>query len=507
MPRLTLRTDKPVAIDSPDHLYPFGTAQDNSTDLVFNEDLFRLIPAPDVRLLDIGCSGGGFVKSVLDAGGLAVGVEGSDYSKVRQRAEWATIPGSLFTADATHPFQIDCDGEPLTFNVITSWEVLEHIAEPDLDAFFDNIKRHLDPQGMVIVSVCPLPCLHNGERDGDGVALHLTVQPEDWWRQRLAQAGFVVRDSLYARFRSFVRGFPSAPASPNLVFTGPDFVERTDIPKTFHQVWLGGKPFPAEAQAWQDGWRARHPDWQWRVWTDADLPSLESQWALTHAAHLSQKSDIVRYEVLHRFGGVYLDTDMECVRAIDPLLHTVQAFAGREDSQYLCGAIMGGVAGHPLFTALCDGLPHSMEFHARCVDQAGPGYLTRTAAQIPDVTVFGPGVFYPYHWRETHRRFEAFPKAFAVHRWQGTWIDAKSDPAARFADECAVLLRAMQNCPWAFPPDQIGQAAERIVAAYQRYAQTAAQPAQIEQSLLHTLQELKQVLQDRTAQAAMSRAA
>lgn len=507
MPRLTLHTDKPVALDSPDHLYPFGTAQDNSTDAVFNEDLFRLVPASEVRLLDIGCSGGGFVKSILDAGGLGVGVEGSDYSKLRRRAEWATIPDNLFTADATHRFQVYDNGEPLTFNVITSWEVLEHIAEEDLDTFFENIQRHLDPQGMVVVSVCPLPCLHNGERDGDGVALHLTVQSEGWWRQRLAQAGFVVRDSLMPRFRSFVRGFPHAPASPNLIFTGPDFVEATPIPQTFHQVWLGDKPFPAQAQAFQDGWRARHPDWQWRVWTDADLPALESQWALTHAAHLSQKSDIIRYEVLKRFGGVYLDTDVECVQSIDPLLHGVEAFAGREDGHYLCGAIIGGVAGHPLFTALTDGLPHSMEFHARCVDQAGPGFLTRIAMQTPNVTLFPPSVFYPYHWRETHRRLESFPQAYAVHHWQGTWVAGAANPDARFADECAVLLRAMQNCPWAFPPEQLGQAAERLAQAYRYYAQTSAAPALLEQTLLQTLHGLKEVLQERTAQGPLSRAA
>ena len=75
---ITIQTEKPVAYDSPDHVYPFGTANDNSTDAIFNDALFALIPPRDVRLLDIGCSGGGFVKSILDAGGLAVGVEGRE---------------------------------------------------------------------------------------------------------------------------------------------------------------------------------------------------------------------------------------------------------------------------------------------------------------------------------------------------------------------------------------------------------------------------------------------
>ena len=85
-------TQKPVALDSPDHLMPWGTRQDNSTNLQFNLKLARWLPLETLSVLDLGCSGGGFVKSVLDMGCLAVGLEGSDYSQVRARTEWATIP-------------------------------------------------------------------------------------------------------------------------------------------------------------------------------------------------------------------------------------------------------------------------------------------------------------------------------------------------------------------------------------------------------------------------------
>jgi len=93
-----------VAYESLDHIYPWGTKQDNSKNLSFNNALYELIPIKELSVLDIGCSGGGFVKTLLDAGVLAVGIEGSDYSKIRGRAEWATIPGHLFTADVTAPF-------------------------------------------------------------------------------------------------------------------------------------------------------------------------------------------------------------------------------------------------------------------------------------------------------------------------------------------------------------------------------------------------------------------
>src|SRR4051794_1825047 len=127
MATITIETQKPVAYDSPDHIQPVGTALDNSTSRRFNRKLFDYIPPREVRLLDIGCSGGGQVKSILDDGGFAVGIEGSDYSRKKKRAEWATIPGHLFTADVTVPFTLsEEDGaggrSPLRFNVITAWE-------------------------------------------------------------------------------------------------------------------------------------------------------------------------------------------------------------------------------------------------------------------------------------------------------------------------------------------------------------------------------------------------
>ena len=101
---ITISTRSPVAKDSLDHLYPHGTANDNSVLPSFNTKLFNRWPEP--RVLDIGCAGGGMVKSIVDDGGFAVGIEGSNYSQKHKRAEWATIPDNLFTADATRPFTL-----------------------------------------------------------------------------------------------------------------------------------------------------------------------------------------------------------------------------------------------------------------------------------------------------------------------------------------------------------------------------------------------------------------
>jgi 2-polyprenyl-3-methyl-5-hydroxy-6-metoxy-1,4-benzoquinol methylase len=215
MTTLSIATTKPVAYDSPDHVMPWGTKNDNTTNHRFNMKLYNIIPARKVRLLDIGCSGGGLVKSILDDGGFGIGVEGSDYSKKHKRAEWATIPDHLFTADATVDFQLTADHpdgrkEPLLFNVITAWEFFEHIAEQSLPSVVNNIKRHLAPQGIVVASIA------NWDDVKNGVRLHQSVHKKPWWIKMFASHG-LVRVELLEKYFNFdmVRGQPLGMLGPS----------------------------------------------------------------------------------------------------------------------------------------------------------------------------------------------------------------------------------------------------------------------------------------------------
>jgi SAM-dependent methyltransferase len=203
-----IETSKPVAYDSPDHIQPCGTAQNNTTNARFNRKLFQYIPAPEVRLLDIGCAGGGLVRSILDSGGFAVGIEGSDYSKRHKRAEWATIPDHLFTADVTEPFELyeesgDGGRSPLDFNVITGWEFFEHITEEGVRKVVANLLRHLAPRGIVLASICP------HEHVLEGVTLHQTVQDKPWWVATFADLGLTKSDEVEHFFHyDWLRGEP-----------------------------------------------------------------------------------------------------------------------------------------------------------------------------------------------------------------------------------------------------------------------------------------------------------
>jgi 2-polyprenyl-3-methyl-5-hydroxy-6-metoxy-1,4-benzoquinol methylase len=207
---IIVKTDNAVALDSLDHLVPHGTMKDNSRNPVFNRKLYGLFPHRPLYIMDLGCSGGGFVKDCLDDGHRAIGLEGSDYSLIRKRAEWATIPDALFTCDITKPFSVLENRIGLRFHAITAWEVMEHIPEEGLPQLFGNIARHLHDGGLCIASVSTLQKYH-----------HVTVKTKDWWLAVVSDHGFEHLERLVSYFGSdWIRGpHQNAPESFHLVLT------------------------------------------------------------------------------------------------------------------------------------------------------------------------------------------------------------------------------------------------------------------------------------------------
>jgi|SRR5665213_1041652 len=235
-----------IAYESPDHLIPWGTRKNSSRNRRFNQKLYRLFDdhRGPIWVLDLGCAGGGFVKDCLDDGCVAVGLEGSDYSKKLRRAEWRTIPEFLFTADITAPFKVTggfAGGEkPIQFDVITSWEVMEHIQERDLSTVVENVKHHLRPGGLWITSITP-------EDDiVQGVNLHQTVKPKSWWVKKFETLGLVHVEEYAHYFNTqFVRGpkYMASRSAFHLVLTSDRNMSPTPPKESFvtriYDMWLG----------------------------------------------------------------------------------------------------------------------------------------------------------------------------------------------------------------------------------------------------------------------------
>jgi 2-polyprenyl-3-methyl-5-hydroxy-6-metoxy-1,4-benzoquinol methylase len=243
--QVIVNAERNVACDSPDHLMPWGTRHDNFANQRFNYKLWALYPVSSVvKVLDLGCSGGGFVKSCIEDGHFAVGLEGSDFSKKYRRAAWATNPDSLFTCDVTRPFQVvqpNADGRLMEFDVVTAWEFIEHISEDDLTAVAANVHAHLAPGGLWILSVA------NYEHVVGGVRLHQTVRPKSWWQQKFESLGFKHLERFVKYFSpQFVRGRVDNEITFHLVLTNDPSklpaIPNQSIALSLFDIWHGSIP-------------------------------------------------------------------------------------------------------------------------------------------------------------------------------------------------------------------------------------------------------------------------
>lgn len=147
---ITIITDYPIAFDSPDHLIPLGTKRDNHKNMKFVTSCEKILKDKKGNILDIGCAGGGCIEDFVNRGHNALGIEGSDYSLKLKRAAWNTIPDRLFTCDASRKFSILNNNEEMRFDIICSFDVMEHIHPSRLEQYFINIYNHLHVNGVFI---------------------------------------------------------------------------------------------------------------------------------------------------------------------------------------------------------------------------------------------------------------------------------------------------------------------------------------------------------------------
>lgn len=178
------------------------------------------------------------------------------------------------------------------------------------------------------------------------------------------------------------------------------------IPKIFHRVWLGGKPMPFHFTKWGESWMKLHPNWMMKLWTEKECGKLNNRDIFPKCTSLAQRSDIARYEILYREGGVYLDTDMECLKNIDMLVNGVDFFVcwQRPDLNIYSNAIFGASKGHKLLQKIV--WDCRKNFTPEPWNAMGPPYFTKHVMGEPGVRVFDRKTFIPY----TRDEYNAFPK-------------------------------------------------------------------------------------------------
>ena len=162
---------------------------------------------PSIALLDVGVGYGVFLKIAAEDFGLRnlCGMDPYPNSiEIAKTMAPARIErGSLF--DEKWPF------EDRAFDVITCFDVLEHVEKPE--TFFVNAKRYLRDGGIVLVST-PNKGLPYRMRSiplvgfPDTNPTHVNVQPPSYWKSLAARNGYEIVVSWKGEYLTHIRLVP-----------------------------------------------------------------------------------------------------------------------------------------------------------------------------------------------------------------------------------------------------------------------------------------------------------
>lgn len=144
-----------------------------------------------------------------------------------------------------------------------------------------------------------------------------------------------------------------------------------EIPKIIHQIWSSKQtPYPKIFDLLADTWKKYNPDWQYILWDDEMMDEFMEKHYPQYKVKFDnflydiQRWDIIRYLILYKMGGLYVDCDYECLENIEPLLKKNCCFScqtedhifadSRVKSVYFDNAFMGATIEHPFMAHIID---------------------------------------------------------------------------------------------------------------------------------------------------------
>ncbi len=156
--------------------------------------------------------------------------------------------------------------------------------------------------------------------------------------------------------------------SKNIIFYPNDFTfisnthKENNIPKIIHLIWVGDKDPPHYFETHIIKWKELMTNWEIRIWRNEDIslhhfpPDIIKM--LNTIEKGAQKADIMRYFIIEKYGGVYLDSDITPHRSLDPLINIKNAKAIVCHDlpltwQYISIGFFAAEPHHPLFKLAC----------------------------------------------------------------------------------------------------------------------------------------------------------
>ena len=217
--------------------------------------------------------------------------------------------------------------------------------------------------------------------------------------------------------------------------------EEQVIPKRIHYCWFGGGKIPPHLEKCMMSWERYCPDYEIVLWNEDNYDFKKSEYMYEAYKHKkwAYVSDYARIDIINKYGGVYLDTDVELVKPLDELLH-FNGFMGYETNSIINTGLGFGCKGE------CELLYAILEEYNKMhfVKKNGELDLTPcTYVQSRVLKKFGfqegnkiqalatgvimlPTVFLGgMNWGT--KKIELKESTYAIHHYNWSWLEEKKD--------------------------------------------------------------------------------
>lgn len=206
------------------------------------------------------------------------------------------------------------------------------------------------------------------------------------------------------------------------------------IPKKIHYCWFGKGKMPELALKCIESWRVNLPDYELKEWNENSF-DINSNFYVKEA-YESRKfafvTDYMRLYALYTEGGIYMDTDVEVIKNLDPFLD-LPAFSGFEDNVHIPTGIMAAEKGsvwagwqlkyyddrHFLLPDGTLDLTTNVEIIGRLMGEKG--FILRNGLYNFQniITIFPRDYFCPKS--HTTGKIELTQNTYTIHHFAGSW--------------------------------------------------------------------------------------
>ncbi len=192
------------------------------------------------------------------------------------------------------------------------------------------------------------------------------------------------------------------------------------IPKIIHRIWLGSD-LPQEYVQYGKTFEAFHGDFEMKLWTEKELKE-DGLWRDDIPGYYNCQSNVYRLMILQKYGGTYVDCDIECVASLR-MFQTQLGYCGYQVEKHtISNAVIASIPNGAWINKLVATLPKYMSMKP----PYGPKHITENT-KLATLTDPGDGImvmpkdfFFPYSFYQTR----CSPKdcTYLVHKWDRRWM-------------------------------------------------------------------------------------